>query len=159
ERGEAISSDLLAGLIAGEMLERFPGSVIAYDVRSSRAVPEWIREHGGTPVRGRVGHTFMKRLIAEQGAYFAGELSGHYYFAECFNPDSALMAMIQLIRLWQQRGRKLSELVAPLRRYAATGEINFRVEDVPAALARVEDHARSLGAAIDHLDGLSVDAG
>ena len=160
EKGEAISSDLITALIAARVLETHPGRAILFDLRSSQIVPEWIEQHGGTPVRGRVGHSFMKRLLKEKNAPFGGELSGHYYFAECFNTDSGLMAMIQLLNLWrraQQNGpTTLSQLVAPLRKYSATGEINYRVHDAKQVLQSIEEHYQKQGAWLDHLDGLTV---
>lgn len=157
ERGVSISSDLITAFIAGAMLERFPGSAILYDLRSSHVVPESIAERGGVPVRGRVGHSFMKRLLKEKNAPFGGELSGHYYFRECFNTDSGLMALLQVLNLWRRAGgQTLSQLIAPLRRYSATGEINFRVADAPSVLRRIEANYESQGAELDHLDGLTV---
>jgi phosphomannomutase len=142
------------------MLASTRGAAILYDLRSSRVVPEWIEQHGGVPVRGRVGHSFMKRLLREKQAPFGGELSGHYYFRDCFNTDSGLMAMIQIINIWQkaQQGSEpqtLSQLVAPLRKYSATGELNFHVPDVAQMLRTVEEHYA--GARLDHLDGLTVE--
>jgi phosphomannomutase len=157
EKGDTISSDLITALIAGDMLRRHPGAAILYDLRSSHVVPEWIQEHGGTPVRGRVGHSFMKRLLKEKEAPFGGELSGHYYFADCFYTDSGLMAMIQVINICRKSGQSLSQLIAPLRRYSATGEVNFRVSDVAAVLRQLEEHYRAQGSRIDHLDGLTVE--
>lgn len=159
ETGASISSDLITALIAGSMLAETPGSPILYDLRSSKAVPEYITEHGGQPVRGRVGHTFMKRLLKETGARFGGELSGHYYFADCFHTDSGLMALIQILNLLTHSSEPMSQHIAPLRRYSATGEINYRVQDVPATLQRLEAHYSALGASLDHLDGLSVEMG
>lgn len=160
EKGEAISSDLITALIAATVLQKHPGSHILFDLRSSQIVPEWIERHGGQPVRGRVGHSFMKRLLKDKQAHFGGELSGHYYFADCFNTDSGLMAMIQMLNLWRAAQEieptPLSQLVAPLRKYSATGEINFRVEDARRVLEKIEDHYRAKGAWIDHLDGLTV---
>lgn len=160
EKGEAISSDLITAIIAARVLENHPNSAILFDLRSSQIVPEWIEQHGGLPVRGRVGHSFMKRLLKEKNAPFGGELSGHYYFAECFNTDSGLMAMIQLLNLWrkaQQEGpTTLSQLVAPLRKYSATGEINYRVDAVKHVLQNIEEHYQQQGAWLDHLDGLTV---
>ena len=156
ENGRTISSDLITALIAAEVLRQHPGTPILYDLRSSKVVPEWIEQHGGEPVRGRVGHSFMKRLLKERGAPFGGELSGHYYFADCFNTDSGLMAMIQLINIWQRRQESLSQMIAPLRQYSATGEINFRVGDVASVLENIERHYEAQGAALDRLDGLTV---
>lgn len=162
ETGASISSDLITALIAGAVLAQHPGSPILYDLRSSKIVPEWISRHGGVPVRNRVGHTYMKRLLKEREARFGGELSGHYYFADCFYTDSGLMAMIQVINICRSicraRCRPLSELIAPLRKYSATGELNFRVAEVNTVLQRVEAHYRALGAGTDHLDGLTVDS-
>ena len=160
ETGANISSDLTTALIATRMLEQTPGSPILYDLRSSHIVPEWIEQHGGQAVRGRVGHSFMKRLLREKQARFGGELSGHYYFADCFNTDSGLMAMIQVINIWmanQNSGTPLSQLVAPLRKYAATGEINFHVADVATTLKRLEAHYRAQNAQLDYLDGVTVE--
>ena len=157
ERGVSISSDLITAFIAGAMLERFPGSAILYDLRSSHVVPESIAERGGVPIRGRVGHSFMKRLMKEKSAPFGGELSGHYYFRECFSTDSGLMALLQVLNIWRSaQGQTLSQMIAPLRRYSATGEINFRVADAPSILRRIEEHYAAQGAKLDHLDGLTV---
>ena len=157
ETGASISSDLITALIAAAVLKNNPNRAILYDLRSSHIVPEWIEQHGGVPVRGRVGHSFMKRLLKEKDAPFGGELSGHYYFAACHNTDSGLMALLQIIALWrdaQAENQTLSQLVAPLRKYAATGEINFLVDDIPATLKRIEEHYSD--AEQDHLDGLTV---
>ena len=163
ENGDNISSDLITALIATSMLEQFPNSAILYDLRSSRVVAETIAACGGKPIRGRVGHSFMKRLLRENDAPFGGELSGHYYFRDCFNTDSGLMALIQVINIWgkanaqSSTGIALSQLVSPLRKYAATGEINFRVADVADTLQRIETHYAKAGATTDHLDGLTVE--
>jgi phosphomannomutase len=157
ENGASISSDLITALIAAHILEETPGSAILYDLRSSRIVPEWIEKHGGTPVRERVGHTFMKRTLRARDARFGGELSGHYYFQDCFNTDSGLMALVQIVNILQKSGRPLSELVAPLRGYSATGEINFRVPDAREMMGHVRATFAAQGAQIDELDGLSVD--
>jgi phosphomannomutase len=158
ESGASISSDLITALIAGEMLQQEAGPIL-YDLRSSRAVPEWVTEHGGTPVRGRVGHSFMKRLLVEHRAQFGGELSGHYYFAACYNTDSGLMALIQILNLLTQSEKPLSQHIAPLRRYFATGEINYRVSDSKETLAKIEAHFAKQGAKFDWLDGLTVELG
>ncbi len=159
ENGDAISSDLITALIAGEMLQKTPGTAILYDLRSSQAVPQYVSERGGRPVRGRVGHSFMKRLLVKENARFGGELSGHYYFADCFNTDSGLMALIQILNLLSKSEMPLSQHIAPLRRYSASGEVNFRVEDAQATLQKVESHFAEKGAQLDHLDGLTVTIG
>ena len=156
ENGDSISSDLITALIAAEIIGEQPGAAILYDLRSSHVVPEWIKEHGGVPYRGRVGHSFMKRLMKDKGAMFGGELSGHYYFAACFNTDSGLMAMIKVLNLLSNSDKKLSEHIAPLRRYAATGEVNYRVGNVDEVLAKVKKHFGEAGAKFDDLDGLTV---
>ena len=156
EKGDSISSDLITALIAAEIIGEQPGAAVLYDLRSSHIVPEWIKQHGGVPYRGRVGHSFMKRLMKEKGAMFGGELSGHYYFAACFNTDSGLMAMIKVLNLLSNSDKKLSEHIAPLRRYSATGEINYRVGDVDEVLAKVKKHFGEAGAKFDELDGLTV---
>ena len=159
ENGDSISSDLITALIAGEILGEQPGAAILYDLRSSQVVPQWIQEHGGVPYRGRVGHSFMKRLMREKNAMFGGELSGHYYFASCFNTDSGLMAMIKVLNLLSNSDQTLSQHIAPLRRYRATGEINYRVDDIAATLQRVKDEFAKQNAHFDDLDGLTVEVG
>lgn len=159
ERGVSVSSDLITAFIAGAVLKEYPNRAILYDLRSSHIVPEWIESHGGTPVRGRVGHSFMKRLLKEKNAPFGGELSGHYYFAACHNTDSGLMAMLQIIAIWrraQSDNKNLSQLIEPLRKYSATGEINFLVNDIPSTLQRIESYYQDNGT-LDHLDGLTVE--
>jgi phosphomannomutase len=103
----------------------------------------------------------MKRLLREKNAPFGGELSGHYYFADCYNTDSGLRALIQILNLWREAQsdgpRPLSQLVAPLREYSATGEINYRVPDVKAVLQQLESDFAAQGAHVDHLDGLTVE--
>jgi phosphomannomutase len=157
EGGAAIPSDLLTALLAEDILKRHPGATILYDLRSSKVVPDTVAALGGTAVRGRVGHAFMKALMRERGATFGGELSGHYYFAECANTDSGLMALITVINRLQNDTRPLSAQVAPLRRYHATGEINFRVRDTGRVLAALEERYTAQGGRPDHLDGLTVD--
>ena len=159
ENGDSISSDLITALIAGEILGEQPGAAILYDLRSSQVVPQWIKEHGGVPYRGRVGHSFMKRLLREKNAMFGGELSGHYYFASCFNTDSGLMAMIKILNLLSNSDKTLSQHIAPLRRYRATGEINYRVEDAAATLQKVKEEFAKQNATFDELDGLTVTLG
>ncbi|MDR0867832.1 MAG: phosphomannomutase/phosphoglucomutase [Planctomycetota bacterium] len=158
ETGKIISGDLITAILAREALRRSPGAAIIYDLRSSRAVAEEIAALGGRPVVSRVGHSFIKQLMRDENAEFAGELSGHFYFRELFCADNAELAMLALLRaVSRSPQKKLSALVAPLQRYAATGEINFTVNNPQEKLAGVEQHFVDAGGAeISHLDGLTV---
>jgi phosphomannomutase len=153
ETGQAVGSDLMTALIGGELLEREPGKAVLYDLRSSRAVAEYIAEKGGIPVRERVGHSFMKATLRKQEGIFGGELAGHYYFRDHFNADSSIGAVIEILNLLRSTGKPLSALVQPLRRYAKSPEINFEVEDKQG---KIEELARRYSdAEIDYLDGIT----
>jgi phosphomannomutase len=154
ERGEPVGSDLSTALIAGELLSRAPGAAVIYDLRSSRAVAEHVRAHGGVPVRERVGHSFMKATLRAKDGIFGGELAGHYYFRESFYADSAILAVLELLNLLWKEGRPLSALVAPLARYAKTPEINFEVEDKEGMIRELA--RRYADAEIDTLDGITI---
>jgi phosphomannomutase len=146
---------MVTALVALGMLERHPGATILYNLICSRMVPEVIREHGGNPIRTRVGHSFIKKIMAETGAVFGGEHSGHYYFREHYNADSGLVASMVVMDQMSKAGKPLSELLQPLRRYAASGEINLEVEDKAAAIERVT--AAFADGRQDRLDGLTVE--
>ena len=158
DEGEPVSADLITGLLAQSQLRRNGGQgLVLFDLRSSRATAEAIAAAGGTPRMCRVGHAFIKAQMRESGAIFAGELSGHFYFR--FTPtlihDDGTAAMIALLDVLAETGKPLSELVRPLRRYAASGELNQRVADIPGLLAALEaEHAGK--AEISKLDGLLV---
>ncbi len=157
DRGEPVASDLVTALLARRQLQDHPGGLVLYDLRSSRVTAEEIEAAGGRAEMCRVGHSFVKARMRETGAIFAGELSGHMYFR--FSPtlvaDDGIAAFVALLDVIGAEGRPLSELVAPLRRYSATGEINRRVADVPGLLAEIErQHAGA--PEISHLDGLLV---
>jgi phosphomannomutase len=157
ETGEPIPSDLFTALLAPRQLRRQPGGRVLYDLRSSRVTAEEIEAAGGVPERCRVGHSFVKARMREAGAIFAGELSGHLYFR--FSPtlvaDDGTAALVALLDVLAAEDRPLSRLVAPLRRYAASGEINRRVRDVPRLLAEIAaEHADA--DEISRLDGLLV---
>ncbi len=154
ETGEPVGSDLITGLIGGELLGRQPGAHVLYDLRSSRAVAEYIAEAGGVPVRERVGHSFMKATLREKDAVFGGELAGHYYFRENFYADCAILAVVEILNLLRHRGAPLSQVVAPLKRYAKSPEINFVVED---KRGKIEELARRYpDGEVDYLDGITV---
>jgi phosphomannomutase len=154
EKGRAISADKITGLLAPRFLRDEPGAAIIYDLRSSWATKEAIEEAGGKPVRERVGHSFMKATMREYGSPFGGELAGHFYFRRNYTADSSIMTVIEALNHLRETGKTLSELVSPLERYFATGEINFHVDDKEGMIRRLaEDFA---GGEIDYLDGVTV---
>ena len=157
ERAQGVSGSLTTALVASRMLERDPGSTIIYNLICSKAVPEVIAENGGTAVRSRVGHSFIKQLMAQTGAAFAGEHSGHYYFRDNYRADSGLITSMVVLAAMCATGKKLSELVAPLDRYSASGEINTKVSDAHAVIERVAGAYAAHPQ--DRLDGLTVDCG
>lgn len=154
ERGRSIGSDLVTALIAGELLAESPGAAVVYDLRSSKAVDEFIREHGGVPVRERVGHSFMKATLRRKEGVFGGELAGHYYFRDSFYADSSILAVVEILNLLWKSGKTLSQLVEPLRRYAKSPEINFEVENKQGKMDELA--RRYSGGDVDFLDGVSV---
>jgi phosphomannomutase len=153
EKGEVMTNDLATALMAADVLAREKGPVV-YDLRSSRALPEEIEKHGGTPIRGRVGHSFMKNAMREHGCVFGGEYSGHYYFRENYNTESASLAVVAMCNIVSSSDKPLSELLQPLRRYLQTGEVNFRVEDKDAKMKEIA--AAYPDAETDWLDGVTV---
>lgn len=156
DRGEIIPMDLFTALIAQDILSRQPGATILYDLRSSRAVRECIEANGGRPIMSRVGHAFIKAQMREHDAVFAGELSGHYYFKENYTTESQGLAMLLLANLICRTGRPVSELIAPLRKYQASGELNSRVADPAAVIARIKREYGASGRMYE-LDGVSVE--
>jgi phosphomannomutase len=156
ENGKIVGCDHLTAVLAKPFLERHPGSAIVYDLRSTKAVSEDVIKAGGRPVRGRVGHVFLKAALAENKAVFGGELSGHFYFAQNFNADSGVVAMCSVLTLLSNSGKKMSELVAPVARYAQSGEINFTIEDKDGALDKLRDEYIDQGD-LDELDGVTID--
>lgn len=151
---EPLSGSTTTALIARWFLARRPGATIVHNLITSRAVPEIIRAAGGVPVRTRVGHSFIKEVMASSGAVFGGEHSGHYYFADNYRADSGMLAMLVLLQVVSEAGRPLSELRKDVELYVASGEINFEVADQQATLERV---SRAFpDAEQDRLDGLTV---
>ncbi len=157
EKADIVGCDLLTAWLVQDVLKRRPGSSIVYDLRSSKSLPEMIAEAGGTPVRSRVGHVFMKEKMAEHDAIFGGELSGHFYFRENFYADSGAMAFAMVVSALARAGAPLSELIRPTRRYAQSGEINFETDDKELALEELQEGYPS--AEIDELDGVTLDLG
>ena len=157
EKGEPLSGSLTTAMVAAAMLEKHPGATIIYNLICSKAVPEVIIERGGKPVRTRVGHSFIKAVMAETGAVFGGEHSGHYYFRDNYRADSGLIAALVVLEMLSVSEAPLSEMRRPFERYADSGEINTAVGDPARVLAGVEKHYA--GSEIDHTDGLTVDLG
>jgi phosphomannomutase len=153
EKGEIIPMDFTTALIAQDMLRDNPGAACFYDLRSSKVAAETIAAAGGRPMMSRVGHSFIKAQMRENDAIFAGELSGHYYFKANSTAESSSMAVFALANIVSRSGKPLSELVAPLRKYAQSGEINSQVADAAAVLAKI----KSLYPDNFELDGVSVD--
>ncbi|MDX1632183.1 MAG: phosphomannomutase/phosphoglucomutase, partial [Thermoanaerobaculia bacterium] len=154
EKGKPIGSDLITGLIAGDLLDKHPGRHVIYDLRSSRAVPEYIEEKGGVPVRERVGHSFIKATLRRTDGIFGGELAGHYYFRQNYFADCAVLAVVELLNLLWKLDEPISKIVSPLLRYAKSQEINFRVEDKRGKMEELAE--RYSDAEIDWLDGVTV---
>ncbi|MCL2701096.1 MAG: phosphomannomutase/phosphoglucomutase [Phycisphaerae bacterium] len=156
EAATIVRCDLMTALLAKHFLKDNPGAMVVYDLRSSHAVAEEIKAAGGVPRRERVGHAFMKKALAEGRGVFGGELSGHFYFRDNFNCDSGAIAFATALTVLSGQQAPLSELIAPLRRYASSGEINFSVPDKAAVLKQLQaTYAKARS--IDHLDGVTVE--
>jgi phosphomannomutase len=158
ERGEIVSPSALTALIAARELDREPGATIIHNLITSHAVPEIVRERGGKPVRTRVGHSFIKATMAETGAIFGGEHSGHFYFRDFWRADSGMLAALHVLSALGTQDGPLSALLAQFSRYADSGEINSEVDDVAASASAVRAAFTDRdGAVIDDLDGLTVE--
>jgi phosphomannomutase len=157
ERGELVSPSTLTGLIAARELLKDPGATIIHNLITSRGVPEIVRELGGRPVRTRVGHSYIKAQMAETGAVFGGEHSGHFYFRDFWRADSGMLAALHALAALAEADVPLSEVLRPYSRHVASGEINTEVEDQRAVLDELEGFwAGRVEVEVDHLDGLSV---
>ena len=154
DQGNPLSGSTTTALIARWFLARRPGATIVHNLITSRAVAETVRKLGGTPVRTRVGHSFIKKVMADTGAVFGGEHSGHYYFADNFRADSGMLAMLVLLQVISEDGRPLSEIRKEVEPYFASGEINLKVADQKADMDRVAK--KFADAEVDYLDGLTV---
>ncbi|HEX4324515.1 MAG TPA: phosphomannomutase/phosphoglucomutase [Gaiellaceae bacterium] len=156
DTGEFVPGDFVTALFAESVLEKEPGAKIIYDVRASRAVPETVEHDGGVALINRVGHAFIKARMRQEDAAFAGEVSGHYYFRDFSQADSGVIPFLLMLELISKKGRRLSEILAPLRsRYFITGELNTPVPDVALKLQELKE--RYSDGRISHLDGISVD--
>jgi phosphomannomutase len=159
ERAESVSGSITTALVASSLLKKHPGETVLYNLICSHVVPEVITELGGTPVRTRVGHSYIKQVMAETGAIFGGEHSGHYYYRDNFRADSGIITALLVLEMISVTGQPLSELLKPFQRYSDSGEINTEVSDPPATVDAIAAHERAAGASTDLLDGLTVDHG
>ncbi len=157
DEAQIVGCDHLTALLAIDALEREPGAAIAYDLRSSKAVPEDVTKAGGKPVRGRVGHVFMKAAMAEHQAVFGGELSGHFYFKDNYNADSGAIAMSTVLGLLGRNKSRLSQLVKPIARYVQSGEMNFTNEEPEVVINKLEEELAGEETLVDNLDGITID--
>lgn len=157
DRGEPLSGSTITSLVARRILADNPGAKVVHNLITSKAVPEVVEEAGGIPVRTRVGHSYIKQVMAETDAVFGGEHSAHYYFRDNYRADSGMLALLFLLRIVSEDGRPLSQIRSDVERYAASGELNFTVIDQQTAMDEV---AAAFGdATIDRLDGLTVELG
>jgi len=154
ENGETITNDLVCALIAREILSEKKGQAVVYDLRSSKIVAEDVAAHGGKAIESRVGHSFIKAIMRKNDAALGGELSGHYYFRENYYADSGQITMIKFLNLISKEGKKVSEIVKPLRKYYATGEINFEVEDKDGKMKELAQKYKDGN--VYFLDGISA---
>jgi phosphomannomutase len=155
DEAEPVSGSLVTALVAKRILEKNPGEKIIYNCINSWVVPETIRKYGGVPIRERVGHSFIKQTMAETGAVFAGEHSGHYYFRDNYRADSGIIAAMIILEIVSLENKPLSRILAPFRKYYASGEINSRVEDIPSKLEEIA--RRYSDGKVDRLDGVTVE--
>jgi phosphomannomutase len=155
ERADLVSGSLTTALVADQLLRKFPGEAIIYNLICSWTVPEVIEERGGRPIRTRVGHSFIKQVMAETGAIFGGEHSGHYYFRDNFRADSGMIAALLILEALSHSRSSLSDLLQPFRRYHASGEINSEVSDQAGTLERLADIYAD--GKQDRIDGLTVE--
>jgi phosphomannomutase len=159
ERAAPVSGSLTTALVAASMLEKHPHATVLYNCICSRVVPEVIDEHGGTGIRTRVGHSFIKQVMAETDAVFGGEHSGHYYYRDNYRADSGIITALVVLELMSKANQPLSALLAPYRRYVDSGEINTEVPDPAAAVDAVARQEEAAGTRLDRLDGLTADHG
>ncbi|MFZ4373399.1 MAG: phosphomannomutase/phosphoglucomutase [Mycobacterium sp.] len=159
EHGDPVSPSAVTALVADRELAREPGATVIHNLITSRAVPELIAQRGGTSLRTRVGHSYIKALMAQTGAIFGGEHSAHYYFRDFWGADSGMLAGLHVLAALGEQSRPLSELMSEYQCYAASGEMNFRVDDAPACVDAVVKSFESQSVSLDHLDGVTVDLG
>jgi phosphomannomutase len=157
ENGDPVSPSAITALVAVRELAKDPGGTIIHNLITSHAVPEIVKEHGGNPVRTRVGHSFIKEEMAKTGAIFGGEHSAHYYFRDFWRADTGMLAALHVLAALGEQDGPLSKLTEVYNRYAASGEINSTVADQAGRIAAIKDaYGSKDGVTIDELDGLTV---
>ncbi|MGH7737840.1 MAG: phosphomannomutase/phosphoglucomutase [Candidatus Tyrphobacter sp.] len=154
EKAQIVDGSTVTALVARNTLAKHPGAKILYNLICSRSVPEIVERAGGIPIRSKVGHSIIKRTMREEDIVFGGEHSGHFYFKDNWYADSGMIALMQCLEAFSQEARPVSEIIAPMNTRFRSGEINTRVDDVSATLARVQSHYAD--AEIDHLDGVTI---
>ena len=155
ENARPLGGDMITALVARNLLKKEPGATILYNLICSKTVPETVEKLGGTAIRTRVGHALIKPLMKEHNAVFGGEHSGHFYFRNNYFADSGLIALLVCLELLSLENKLLSELVKEIDPYVRSGEINSKVEDIPATLEKIKSHFSDLK--IDELDGITVE--
>jgi len=157
--GKPVPPSAITALVATRELAKHPGSAIIHNLITSHAVPEIVREHGGQPIRTRVGHSFIKAEMAKEGAVFGGEHSAHYYFKDFWFADTGMLAAMHVLAALGEQQRTLADLTAEFTRYVASGEINSTVDDQGARLQAIRDAFADRATEVDELDGLTVQLG
>jgi len=159
ELAQPVSGSLTTALVAASMLEKHPGETVLYNLICSHVVPEVVAEKGGVSVRTQVGHSIIKAVMAETGAIFGGEHSGHYYYRDNFRADSGIITALLVLELLSKSDVPLSKMLEPYQRYSDSGEINTEVASPAATVAAIAEHEVARGASVDMLDGLTVEHG
>ena len=154
EKGDLIDGSTVTALVALNTLKKHPGAKILYNLICSRSVPELVEKAGGVPVRSKVGHSIIKKVMREEDIEFGGEHSGHFYFKENWYADSGMIALMQCLEVFSETDKPVSEVIAPIDTRFRSGEINSTVKDIPAKLQELQDHYKD--AQIDHLDGVTI---
>lgn len=159
EKGEIVPGDKIIALLVPELLKKYPGSPIIYDLRSSKSVAEVAAKAGGRPIEARVGHVFIKKEMRKENAALGGELSGHFYYKDLFGFESGDLTLLYVLKLVCESGKKISELVAEFDKYFHSGEINFKVEAKDAVLEKLEENYKANAKKVSKLDGLKMEFG
>jgi phosphomannomutase len=154
EKGDLVTGDIVTALVAINTLKHHPGQTVLYNVVCSQTVPEVIIANNGKPRRAPVGHSLIKVVMREEDIIFGGEHSGHFYFRDNWYADSGMIALLQCLQVFSETSKNVSEIISPIDKRFRSGEVNRKVSDIPAAIAKLEAHHKS--AELDHLDGVTI---